>query len=145
MKDGKTKKCDGVQLSSNRFAYVGDESDTSTWHFVVHVLGNEQKTINGIKNALYRFDQTNAIPQERRAEVWHTLRGAALSHGIKVEPREFPAPVVPAQITEQPPATPVIEEPEIYIPTEKELRERYRLEAMADHAASAFLKSWGME
>ena len=86
-KMSKTKKVGGVcgvNLPSSSFAYVGDESDTSTWKFPIHFPGDEPATRNHIKNALARFSETGAIPECERASVFLILCGAARSHGITV-------------------------------------------------------------
>src|SRR5258708_4858134 len=81
----KNKGMDGVDLHFRCFAYVGDESDTSTWHCCIHVLGDPAKTVNAIKNSLARFDETKGIPDSERGAVWHTVRGAALAHNVRVD------------------------------------------------------------
>lgn len=80
----KTKKVAGVDLSAASFAYVGDPEDTSTWKLPIHFPGDEEKTINHIKNALARFPDTKGIPQTDKSMVWHKIVGAAKAHGIKV-------------------------------------------------------------
>jgi hypothetical protein len=81
----KTRKVDGVDLSPSCFAYIGDESDTSTWKLPIRFPGDNDKTVNHIKNGLRRFDEMKHIPQSERMAVWLTLTGAAKAHGIHVE------------------------------------------------------------
>jgi hypothetical protein len=85
MKKGITKKVDGCDLSSRSFAYIGDESDTSTWKLPIYFPSDEAKTKNHIKNALVRFAETGGIPECERASAWLILFGAARSHGIPVQ------------------------------------------------------------
>jgi hypothetical protein len=85
----KTRKVDGVQLWPSSFAYVGDESDTSTWKLPIHFPGDEAKTRNHIKSGLHRFDEMTGIPDTERASLRLILFGAARSHGIPVERRQF--------------------------------------------------------
>ena len=93
-KMSKTKRVGGVDLPPSCFAYVGSIEDTSTWKFCVHIPGDSEKTINQIKNGLSRFDFTKGLPDSERAVTWYALFGAARSHGIPIEPREFPKPAV---------------------------------------------------
>ena len=88
----KTKKSSGVDLGCDCFAYVGN-ADPETWKLPIHFPGDNEKTINHIKNALHRFASVR-IPDEHRAEVWRTIAGAAKAHGIKV-PQTQPAPALP--------------------------------------------------
>src|SRR6267143_2036267 len=116
----KTKKVANVDLNSKCFAYVGDEQDTSTWHCCVHVLGDSAKTINAIKTSLGQFSETKGIPVHERELVWHTLRGAALALGIRVEERakseapakaaEPPKPTLPVKAQTAEVTDPVIAE-----------------------------------
>jgi hypothetical protein len=81
----KTKKVDGVDLSPSCFAYVGDSNKTDTWKLPIRFPGDNDKTVNHIKNGLRRFDEMKHIPQNERMAVWLTLTGAAKAHGIHVE------------------------------------------------------------
>jgi HK97 family phage prohead protease len=81
----KTKKVDGVELPASSFAYVGDEKVTSTWKLPIHFPGDNEKTINHIKNALARFPDTKGIPASESSAVYHKIVGAAKAHGIKVK------------------------------------------------------------
>jgi hypothetical protein len=92
----KTKRVDGIDLSPSCFAYVGDPEDTNRWKFCLHVPGDVQKTINQIKNGLSRFDVAKGLPDSERTATWYALFGAARSHGIPVERREFIKPTVEA-------------------------------------------------
>ena len=100
MKRSKTKRVGTpkglVDLDPSCFAFVGDESDTSTWLFPILVRGDEALTVNLIKNALHRFDVTKGLPDSERTATWYALFGAARSHGIPVERREFIKPTVEA-------------------------------------------------
>jgi hypothetical protein len=81
----KTKKVAGVDLRSSSFAYIGDESDTSTWRVPIYFPGDNEKTVNHINNALARFSETGGIPEGDRASVFLLLCGAARSRGISVK------------------------------------------------------------
>ena len=85
----KTKKVDKVDLNPSCFAFVGDIEDTSTWKLPIRILGDERRTVNHIKSALARFDETKGIPDEHRRDVWFTIRGAALAHGLQVPVKTF--------------------------------------------------------
>ena len=99
-KMSKTKRVDGIDLSPSCFAYVGSLEDPSTWKFCVHIPGDNEKTINQIKNGLSRFDVTKGLPDSERAVTWYTLFGAARSHGVQVERREFARPNVEVPVAE---------------------------------------------
>jgi hypothetical protein len=136
MKNLKTKKVAGVDLSASSFAYVGDVRDTNTWKLPIHFPGDQTKTTNHIKDALGRFSQTLAIPDEHREMVRHTIAGAAKAHGIKVED-SFSRPATKTQETEA----------EIAMQRElKKLKaELGGMEAIEDFRADAFLKALGLE
>jgi hypothetical protein len=85
----KTKKVDGVDLSLTAFAYVGNAQDTKTWKLPICFRGDEAKTVNHIKDALARFDETKAIPGQARRDTWLVLRGAAMAHGLPVPHKSF--------------------------------------------------------
>jgi HK97 family phage prohead protease len=74
---GKTKKVGGQELGPGSFAYVGDESDTSTWKLPIH-------DANHVRNALARFNQTKGIPDSERSKVLARIKAAAKKFGIKV-------------------------------------------------------------
>jgi hypothetical protein len=78
-----TKRVDRFDLGPESFAYVGDEKDTSTWKMPIHFPGDNEKTINHIKNAFFHFTITK-IPDGERASVWRILAGCAKAHGIPV-------------------------------------------------------------
>jgi hypothetical protein len=136
---GKTKRCHGVDLHSRCFAYVGDEEDTSTWHCCIHVLGDPAKTVNAIKNSLSRFDETKGIPDSEREAVWHTVRGAALAHNVRVDRSILTRKAeAPAQVAE--PKPPKVE-------AHKPLRDKKLndLAALFDRQADLFLRQLGIE
>jgi hypothetical protein len=146
-KGGLTKKCHGVDLHSRCFAFVGDESETNSWHLCVHVLGDPAKTVNAVKNALGRFDQTKGIPDSQKQTAYDTVRGAALALGIPAERRTFAANIeAPAKTAEPPtvqpppkPAQPVI------VKRKKEDRALEAAIALADRRATELLRSLGLE
>jgi HK97 family phage prohead protease len=82
--DAKTKKVDGVDLTSECFAYVGDPEKTSTWKLPIKFPDDEEKTKSHIDDALARFDQTKGIPADEKPKVLAKIKAAAKAHGIKV-------------------------------------------------------------
>lgn len=73
----KTKKVGGKSLTSDKFAYVGDENDTSTWKLPIHDPAH-------VRNALARFNQTEGIPEDQKDKVYKRIVAAAKKFGIKV-------------------------------------------------------------
>jgi len=143
----KTKKVAGVDLSENCFAYVGDESDTSTWKLPIHFPGDQTKTVNFIKDALGRFHSMERIPAENIENVRFTIVGAAKACGVKVD-ETFIRRAGKTPLTNCQPQSKVQ-------PTEAELamhRELKELEAelasgeaMDDYKAQAILKALGID
>ncbi len=134
MKNERTKRVAGIDLSPRCFAFVGDPDETSTWKLPIHFPGDAAKTINFVRDALGRFEQTQGIPNEQREKVWHTVRGAALCLGLKVN--EPAAPRIEGQ--------PSVEK----LVAEKPLKRDKRVDAIfadADRRATAFLKSIGFD
>lgn len=84
LRAGKTKKVDGVDLTSDCFAFVGDSEDPSTWKLPIKFPGDEEKTKSHIRNALARFNQTKGIPADKKAGVWKKIVAAAKKAGVKV-------------------------------------------------------------
>jgi hypothetical protein len=80
----KTKTVAGVALTAECFAYVGDPEKTSTWKLPIKFPGDDAKTKSHIRNALARFDQTQGIPADKKAEVKAKIHAAATTHGIDV-------------------------------------------------------------
>jgi hypothetical protein len=84
-KDGaKTKKVDGVDLTSDCFAFVGDPEKTSTWKLPLKFPGDDEKTKSHIRNALARFEQTEGIPADEKDKVKAKIDAAAKAAGIDV-------------------------------------------------------------
>jgi hypothetical protein len=134
----KTKRASGVDLGPDCFAYCGNPEDPSTWLFPLLLRGDEAKTVNLIKSSLFRFNQTKGLPDHERANVWYTLFGAARSHGIHVERREFP------RTTPEPPKAEV---DAITIDEEQGVSDKELATAIAhaDFLADSFLKKMGLE
>ncbi len=126
----KTKKVAGIDLQASSFAFVGDEKDTSTWKMPIHFPGDSEKTINHIKNALYRFASLKDIPDAQRVSVWATICGAARAHGLKAGPQ--PASVLPGST-----------HPETVKPLDAEEQEMKAARALGALHAERFLKSIG--
>jgi hypothetical protein len=105
MDERKTRKVAGVDLSANRFAFIGDENDSSSWRFCIHVPGDALKTRNLISVALSNLEKTPAhvLTQSQRDALRLMLTGAAMSHGIEVERPplllKIEAPTQAAQLT----------------------------------------------
>lgn len=76
-KEEKTKRVGGKDLHASDFAHVGDSQDTSTWKLPVHDAAHA-------RNALARFNQTEGIPEDEKAEVKAKIRAAAKKHGVQV-------------------------------------------------------------
>jgi Escherichia/Staphylococcus phage prohead protease len=83
-KKKKTKRVDGVDLTADCFAYVGDPDKTATWKLPIKFPGDEDKTKSHIRNALARFNQTKGIPADKKDAVWNKIVAAAKKYGIKV-------------------------------------------------------------
>jgi len=79
-----TKKVDGVELTADCFAYVGDPEKTETWKLPIKFPGDDEKTKSHIRNALARFDQTQGIPDSERPAVLAKIRAAAKKYSIDV-------------------------------------------------------------
>lgn len=86
----KTKKVGGKSLTSDKFAFVGDENDTSTWKLPIHDKNHVRDRLTQLcpdgeeRNALARFDQTLGIPEDQKEKVWKKIVAAAKKFGIKV-------------------------------------------------------------
>lgn len=64
----------GDPVHRNKFAYVGDPEDKSTWKLPIHDESH-------VRNAMARFGQTD-LPANQRSDVAHKLVRAAKAHGI---------------------------------------------------------------
>jgi hypothetical protein len=74
----KTKEVAGQHLHTKDFAWVGDANDPETWKLP---LMDESHC----RNALARFNQTEGIPEDKKAVVLAKIHAAAKKHGIKVD------------------------------------------------------------
>jgi uncharacterized protein len=81
--DAKTKRVDGEDLKASAFAFVGDDSDTSTWKLPIK-FSTDEKTKRHIRNALSRFSQTKGISADEKPKGWKRIVAAAKKHDIKV-------------------------------------------------------------
>lgn len=86
IKEKKTKRVAGEDLTADCFAYVGDKDDTSTWKLPIK-FSSDAKTKSHIRNALARFNQTQGIPAGEKAKVKAKIVAAAKKHGIEVTER----------------------------------------------------------
>ena len=91
--EAKTKKVAGEELKSSAFAYVGDESDPSTWKFPLH-FSTKEKSARHVRNALARFNQAKGIPADKKTEVKAKILAAAKQYGVEVSEDEEKAEVV---------------------------------------------------
>ena len=142
--NGKTKRVNGVDLSSSAFAWVGNEQNTATWLLPLWIPGDAQKTVNAVKTSLYRFDTAN-IPDSERERVWFTLYGALLAHGIKTDRRTFAAKNEATQPAEPSTPTAPVKPPKTRakeILSQKEVKE---ITALADIKADLFLRQLGLD
>lgn len=73
----RTKKVGGKNLTKDKFAWVGDANDTSTWKYPVHDASHA-------RNALARWGQHTGIPAESEAGVYGKIKSAAKKFGIEV-------------------------------------------------------------
>lgn len=64
----------GEPVARDKFAYVGDPKDKSTWKLPIHDESH-------VRNALARFGSTE-LPADKKTEVAHKLVHAAKEHGI---------------------------------------------------------------
>jgi hypothetical protein len=81
----KTRKVAGVDLNASCFLLVQHENEPSTWKLPVHVPGDTQRTINLVKNSVYRWNEIKGIPAGKRSALWNRLIGCCLALGIKVQ------------------------------------------------------------
>ena len=88
LKEKKTKSVDGVELSADCFAHVGDPDDTSTWKLPIKFPGDEEKTKSHIRNALARFEQTEGMSADEKAKAKKKILAAAEEHGIEASEAE---------------------------------------------------------
>jgi hypothetical protein len=83
IKEAKTKRVAGEDLTAECFAYVGDPEKTSSWKLPIK-FSDEAKTKRHIRNALARFSSTKGIPEDEKAKVKAKIVAAAKHHGIEV-------------------------------------------------------------
>lgn len=67
----------GDKVPHDKFAYVGDVKDPSTWKLPIHDASH-------VKNALARVNQTQGIPDSAKAGVLKKIHRAATKHGVDV-------------------------------------------------------------
>jgi len=72
------KSVGGDAVHRDKFAYVGDPEDKSTWHLPLDTAARAE-------DALGRFAQTEGIPADKKAEVARKVAAAAKSHGVNTE------------------------------------------------------------
>ena len=69
LKEKKTKRVDGADLTADCFAHVGDADDPETWKLPIKFPGDDEKTKSHIRNALARFDQTEGMSADEKAKA----------------------------------------------------------------------------
>lgn len=84
LKEKKTKRVDGVDLTASCFAHVGDPNDPETWKLPIKFPGDDEKTKSHIRNALARFEQTEGMSAEEKKKARAKIVAAAKEHGIDV-------------------------------------------------------------
>jgi len=140
MKQGKTKKISGIDLSSSSFAYVGNQDDKDSWQVPLFVPGDTSKTANLIKNAIHRFCEMKRVPKEVRGQVWQRVVGAALAHGIECDAKFEAKPESRDEVQAE---VKVVELNEVGpVPTDEGLSE---VLALADRRADEMLRMLGLE
>ncbi len=88
LKEKKTKTVDGVALTADCFAHVGDPEKTDTWKLPIKFPGDEEKTKSHIRNALARFEQTEGMSADEKAKAKKKILAAAKEHGIEASENE---------------------------------------------------------
>jgi hypothetical protein len=77
MADALTKTVDGKPLPREKFAYVGDANDISTWHLPIDE--------DHIGSAVKMFGHETHVPEEKKAGVARKIAAEAKKHGIDTE------------------------------------------------------------
>ena len=98
-KDAKTKRVAGEDLTSDAFAHVGDEADTSTWKLPIK-FSTDAKSKRHVQNALARFEQTD-LPADAKEKAKAKIHAAAHKYGIDVAEEEKKAAAAKAVLVEQ--------------------------------------------
>lgn len=83
----KTKRVDGEDLTSGCFIYVGDAEKPETWT-LPWKFKSQAKTKSHLRNALARFNQTQKIPADKKADAWKKLVRLCKKYGIAVSDEE---------------------------------------------------------
>jgi hypothetical protein len=83
LKDAKTKRVAGEDLTASSFLIVGDESDPASWKLPIK-FSNEKKTVSHLRNALSRFGQVKDVPQAKKDAAWKKLVILCEKHDIDV-------------------------------------------------------------
>ena len=84
VKEKKTKRVDGADLTADCFAHVGDPDDPETWKLPIKFPGDDEKTKSHIRNALARFEQTEGMSADEKKKAKRKILAAAKEHGIDV-------------------------------------------------------------
>ena len=141
LKNDKTKKVNGTDLSSRCFLWAPDTENTDSWCLPVFDPTSAAKTQNLLKNHLARFSEMKSIPPAERPKLWERLIGACIAHGIDVSKHTEPVKAAESptvQVEPPKPAEPVI----LKIKKDPEIE---RLIALADRRADEMLRAMGLE
>jgi hypothetical protein len=87
MAEKNTKRVAGEDLTSEAFAYVGDEKKKSTWKLPIK-FKSEAKSKRHVRNAIARFDQTDMPNKAEKEKAWKRIVAAAKRYGIEVSSEE---------------------------------------------------------
>jgi HPt (histidine-containing phosphotransfer) domain-containing protein len=77
MADALTKTVDGKPLPAEKFAYVGDAKDISTWHLPIDD--------DHIESALKMFGHEKNVPEAKKAAVARKIEAEAKKHNLDTE------------------------------------------------------------
>lgn len=83
VREAKTKRVDGEDLTAGDFLIVGDPEKTETWK-LPWKFSSEEKTKSHLRNALARFDQLTDVGAEEKSKAHAKLVSLCKSHGIEV-------------------------------------------------------------
>lgn len=83
IKEAKTKRVAGEDLTAADHIIVGDKDDPSTWKLPWH-FSTEAKTKRHLRNALARFSSLKGVSAEDKKAAWTKLKRLCEEHDIEV-------------------------------------------------------------
>jgi HK97 family phage major capsid protein len=94
VRQARTKRVGGANLTARCFAYVGDLARTATWLLAIRVFSDLETTKTLIRKAVAAFDQTEMPDAKQKARAWRRLIRAARKYGIEIatEQKSVPSP-----------------------------------------------------